>query len=841
MHIFGRDTAGQELDAKTVSEIVTEGRRRSPDLAATPTEKILDVLHRVGELWREGSPFFAKALSDLPREIPFSEPMIRETLRLLPDLFDRGNLIKRLDCELGGREVLDRFAARPPFTGRLRAVPRGVVFHATAGNVFLGCIDSLLMGFLTKNISIMKLSSKNRVFPRLFVESLKEADADRVLSDKFALIHFPGGSAELEAVVKTRCDVVAAWGGDAMIESYKRGLAPGVKLLEYGPKFSFEVVLKRALERLGFEAAGSRIARELCLWDQAACASPQNLFIEDGLDRKALLDAVCRALDRHDLPRGVQSPDEEVEALKEVYRAKLTAFTEGGEFRRGKDYLIHFDPNPGARPSALNRTLIIKGFKDLPHLAEQLRPLSYYLQSASYLADGEEKDRLLEVLAAIGVKRFAPLGTVMEGMAGAPHDGSFCLREMVAFVGDECRPDFTDFVNEAIRGVPYYRDLREGRPVRELGEMPLLSAEDLAAHPLPGSRAFLREDAAEGYVFSSSGTTGSPKFTFYSHGEFDAVGKLLAKGLALHGLKEGDVAANLFMAGNMWSSFMAIERALAHLKAVQLPIGGQAQPELILDCLDRFRPKAVFALPSHLVELAHKSLDSKPALDIPFVFYAGEHLNAPARKLLSRAWNTTQFRSAGYASVDAGPIGYQCPSCGEREHHLFSELVHLETVEGEAVVTSMLRTSMPIIRLRTGDLVEMSPQGACGSSETKFTLLGRCDSRMNIWGCRVFLGDIERALGDRGIAGAAFQVILDRAPGDGAVDEIMTITVEGEEPPDMNGPRLCREVYDRSQDVRKTHPFDWIEPRLQLKFVPPGTLPRAGRTGKIKLVVDKRT
>lgn len=68
---------------------------------------------------------------------------------------------------------------------------------------------------------------------------------------------------------------------------------------------------------------------------------------------------------------------------------------------------------------------------------------------------------------------------------------------------------------------------------------------------------FLRSASTEGHVFSSGGTSGNPKYSFYSNKEFEQVAEMLAIGYQSQGLQPGDLCANLFAAGNMWSSFLA--------------------------------------------------------------------------------------------------------------------------------------------------------------------------------------------------------------------------------------------------------------------------------------------
>jgi phenylacetate-coenzyme A ligase PaaK-like adenylate-forming protein len=516
------------------------------------------------------------------------------------------------------------------------------------------------------------------------------------------------------------------------------------------------------------------------------------------------MNALARAFDEleRELPRGSLDDDEQVELLKETYRARLTSLTEGGKRREGGSWLLHFDPHPGLRPSALNRCLILKTFTTVAQLTEQLSPHARVLQSCSYLADSKSKPGLLTALASIGVQRFAPAGQIMNGALGAPHDGRFALVELTRLVGDES-------------------------PTESSGSSKPITGADLTAPTLP--------DLSDGYIFSSGGTTGNPKFAFFTTAEFARVGEMLARGLRAQGLKPGDRCANLFVAGNLWSSFLAVEKALGALGAVQLPIGGQAEPQLTLAYLERFKPRAVLGLPSLLVSLAKLSKESGRRLDIPVVCYAGEHLNAQGRALLAEAWGTRRCFSAGYASVDAGPIGYQCAFTKDREHHLFAGDVELEIVEGEAVVTSLVRKAMPVVKLRTGDHVEWSDNAqtcGCGSTDPRFILHGRCDGQINLWSCRIQLAELEAGLFEGGLRQPLFQVTID--------DDTLSIAVEGAELTSGDEERILRALYEACKDVRLTQSFDFVRARMSVRGVADGALERVPRTGKVRAVLDRR-
>jgi phenylacetate-CoA ligase len=853
LYRFGKfESRGLETGEEAL-RLLAEANARIGTFAKTPISEILSVIDRVGKLWRPGGKYFEQALKEVSDEISFSQAMVEQTLRIIPMICDQAALKRRLEIEFGNPEVLDHFVTKPGYSGRVHAAPFGTLLHVAAGNVFIGCIDSLINGFVTKNVSIMKLSGKNQKFPVLFAKSILEADPDGVLADQFSLVYWPGGKTEVENVFKSRVNAIIAWGGQEMIEAYRKNLGAGVALIEHGPKISFQAVFKNAYEERitqtgGLTELARSIATDVSLWDQSACSSPQNLFVEEGIDRKSLMAAIGDALNGMPWERGALSGDEQVELLKERCRATYSELMEQGALLQGKDWMVSYDPQPGLRSSPLNRTLILKTFKSVEDLGNQIVSYSSFLQTCGYLASAEDRETLLAQGARWGIQRFAPVGQMMSGQEGSPHDGRYGWVELTRMISDES-PDQDEpliaFVNRAIREVPVYGDLYGHQPIRSIRELRPIVSSLFAESSLGQSDSLLKKDPDPGYVFSSGGTSGKPKFAYYSHDEFEAVGKMLAQGFRAQGVGKGTVCANLFVAGNLWSSFLAVDRALAHCGARVLPIGGNADPDLVLKYLAEFKPQLVIGLPSLLVSLVNHAVARGVQLEVPQICYAGEHLNSQARKLFERNWKTQRFGSAGYASVDAGPIGYQCAHCVPGEHHLFSEFVRLELIDDEAVVTSLVRRNMPVIHLRTGDQVSWSQPGqgcACGDRAPKFTLHGRCDGQMNLWSCRLLLGEVEDALFQVGVEDATYQLSLEEVIQDGILVEQLAVSIETEKGKAYE--KLSRSfgtlLHRLSKDVHATHPVAYVEARVALRSVPPGSLDRVARTGKIPRIRDLR-
>jgi phenylacetate-coenzyme A ligase PaaK-like adenylate-forming protein len=779
-------------------------------MAMTNLDAIITLLDQFSQTWKSESSSFKEAVPQLVLESGFSESEVHSTLKILSVLLSRESLEARIRSEFVNDKILDEFSKLPHFAGQVRVVPHGLLLHVTAGNVFLSSIDSLIMGFLTKNLSILKVSSSNTFFPNFFAQKLKTFDENRILSDKFAVLHWKGGEEETETLIKSKVNTIIAWGGEEMIKSYQKNLPLGVKLLDFGPKISFQVISKASLINKDISKVAQAVVQDIVPWNQGACASPQNLFLQEGIPENELLIAIDKAF-KNSPQHNTLSDDEAVEILKETYRGHYSELMEDGKVLVGESHLLHLEENRFLRPSPLGRSLIIKRFKDAEDLYLHLEPFSYYLQSCSYLFSEQEKADFLNLLSLAGIKRFAPLGTITFGMEGAPHDGRFVLRELVSFIGDEAR-------------------------VQDYGEITtyLQTASKL-------KEQFEHHRHPQGYVFSSGGTTGDPKYVHFSYEEFDLTTDMLAYNFRAQGIKPGMTVANLFVAGNLWSSFLAVERALEKIGAIQLAIGGLCPSENILSYLKKFNPDVVMGIPSLLVMNAEQGLGLGMDLKIKKVFYAGEAMSETRREFLKKTWGVDYFGSAGYASVDAGVIGYQCLNCGPGEHHLFSDLVDLKIVEGEGIVSSFTRTSMTIKNYATGDRLEWVDQHcSCGRTDKKFKLLGRIDNLIQIWSCRLNVSDIEKSLIHLDPEILSFQIQMSEVQDDKGVREQMELLYEVSPGKELVVGTLVQEIYQNSRDLRDTISLDAFSHRLKISPVAQGAIKRNSRTGKISVILDRR-
>lgn len=718
--------------------------------------KILAELKILEALWREGGEYYQNSLE-----------FNLEHLDAISELFSPQLWQQRIDIELGDYEKLDRFKSSPNYEGRIHYAPLGKLLHITASNVVLGMIDSFLMGVVTKNINIIKLSSETERAGELIASSI-ESHAP-LISNLCFFISYRGGELDKEKVLFENIDAIIAWGGEEMINSVSKRVPPHVKLIKHGPKISFHVITLKAFNQLDY----SKLCDDITMYDQQACANSQNIFLEKGIDKVEFAKRLNKA---SQYSRVNLDPNSAVELLKEKQLDLFREFKSDEKAIHSDNLSISYSDHLFPEPSALNGHVRIKCFKDVSELAESLSPFRTYLQTCGLLADSDEREIYMKSLGAVGVNRFTSIGKMLVPMAGSPHDGEFNLLSLTTVVADE------EQTKEQLRDEQ-----------QNLG----------------------------GFLYGSGGTTGDPKFSFYSNAEFDLTSKILSEGFSENGLLPGDRVGNLFAAGNLWSSFNAIQKALEKLNVIQLPFGAINDIELFKTVAIKFPMQAVFGLPSLLADLAKRS----EGVEVKQIFFAGEPLLETYKNTLEKCWKVEKFSSAGYASVDAGPIGYQDPAGEIGDHILYDKYISLEIKDGQGYVTSKLKCKDSVLDYPTGDKIEILPDKNDG--KTRFRLLGRADRKINIWSARFEFSELETIMDELDI-GSDFQIQLSSNP----EGEILTVVSSK----DFDESFFVKKL-SLLRDIKQTRDYDYLLRHVRYGG---GNFLRNSRTGKIPKLIDLR-
>jgi len=807
-------------------------------------------------------------------------------------LLSRDGMLTRLNSDLGDKDYLNKWTYNHYFRGYIKTEPLGVVTHVSAGNVFVGGVDSLIQGLVSKNVNIMKMSTVDPVFPVLFAKSLRDFDETGILHKAMALINWKGGTESIENIIKQECDAIVAYGGADTIRSYRKNLGLHCKLIEYGPKYSFVMVDKEELQRKGLKKAAQLIAKDAIMWEQSACSSPHTVYVESKKLAKSMMVEIGKALDDWavKIPQGTVYDDEAVEITKVRELAKVNKATGDEDYYFSKSGLatVVYQSNTEFQISCHNRTIFVKPVETLDEVVKIVEPMGQFIQTVSILADEERAKKLSTQLSLAGADRFVEIGRMAVRKHGTPHDGSKGIAELVRWVSLGRNSLETNWQTEALwerydvghdafdflpdeerdrqtlaRLIRITNIVRKKSPLlsqrykgitfdsfSSFRKIPLLQGEDYKKYLPPAGEGLLTDEIKGGYIFSSGGTTGKPKSVYRTVEEQHFNTVRLGKGLALSVFDKDDRVANLLFAGNMWASFVSFNQALEHTGCTILPIGGNHPMETIVQNLVNFEANAIITIPSVLLSLAEYVQTHNINLKIDKVSVGGEHLFKESREYLKKVLGVKKIASTGYTTNDTGAIGYQCEHLvGTSLHHVhedlhYVEILNVETNEpvktgeiGKIVVTNLQRTLMPTIRYEVGDLcrwVEMECQ--CGRKTRILELLGRSDDIVIIGGGNITPEVISTAIYPFDELSSHFQMIVSLEKG----KDSLKVIVEAKEDRFKDISEEVRNAILKLSKELNVMLENGLIASVNVQIVKPDTLPRNPKTGKISLIKDQR-
>jgi phenylacetate-CoA ligase len=358
----------------------------------------------------------------------------------------------------------------------------------------------------------------------------------------------------------------------------------------------------------------------------------------------------------------------------------------------------------------------------------------------------------------------------------------------------------------------------------------------------------------DGIVFKSGGTTGNPKFSVFTREEWDTFTRAFGRGMSQGAIQPGDRVGNLFYSGELYASFLFIHDSLmrAAQGAVNFPIAGATAPASVLKTVQDFSIHIIAGVPTTILALAEYMIRSeKTAPWVNRIIFGGEGIYSDQIATLRRAFPNAETHSIGYASVDAGLLGYADSTCAPGEHRAFEETV-VEIVSedssepivetgrpGKLLITNLTRQLMPIVRYPCGDRAQwIEPEG---TPNRKFLLLGRSEEGARVGPVSVYYEDVRQIIDRFRDEGSlrAFQIVTERKQGKDVL--ILRISRPGAGQSIPTG--LERRILDSLHDCRpmlaelaaagKVGPsmIEWVEPQ-QIEVNP--------RTGKLKRILDLR-
>ncbi len=221
----------------------------------------------------------------------------------------------------------------------LKANARGLVCHWLAGNVQILGMFALVQSIISKNVNLLKVSSRDDgVFTDILNEfkgvSYTTEDGNTILGDDLlktiSVVYFNHHSDKLGEEMSKQADVRIAWGGRESVETVSNYPSRfDAETVIFGPKLSFSVVAKEELSSIQeARKLARKISVDVSVFDQTGCASPHNLYVEEGglVSPEEFIDILGDSMQKTELqiPKPLMSQEQvsQIHSIRGVYDFK---------------------------------------------------------------------------------------------------------------------------------------------------------------------------------------------------------------------------------------------------------------------------------------------------------------------------------------------------------------------------------------------------------------------------------------------------------------------------------------------------------------------------------------
>lgn len=863
--IWGKDI-NESLDEKLIESNFSDEKLQSmkDEFWKTPIDDILYVLEQTGQLMIDkNKKYYNRSMEILPELLGYSPSMVRLGISMLQDVLSIDSLSKRLNV------LKDYHSIDYPCdidNNITYALPVGSVCHIAAGNIFLGAIDSLLYGIVTKNINIVKVSKKSPDFAYIFFEALKEADKNNILIPYISIIYWDRmNQSYIEDYMKQHCDIILLFGGREAVLNYKNGTSHKVNVVAFGPKLSFGLITKDlSYERLEEIAMG--FAKDIVMWEQNACTSCQNIFIEEDANTQRFIELLNESLEI----LGVTYENEyltideklEIRRTRSLYRYE--EYEEKAKVIEGKrgHHTIIINHSKDIQDSPLFRTIyinIIKDYKDI--LEGNINGLQYYMSTIGVAANNNYQ-QIIDDFSILGVYRFCSPGNMsLSSEESSLHDGvniTSCLIRQIGFedlpyssIGlSNCNKNKKEAIvlskinailKQALKST-YYKELYKDI------QIPVKSLEDFSKLPVLTSKALISQSPnmltdknENSYVFSSGGSSGKEKFVWYSAEEFSKSKEVFGIGFKNIGITKDDFVVNYLKAGSLWTAFLATNKGLEKTGCRILSLTANQCKEDSINIIKKLKPNAIMGIPGTLILLAQKAEELNEDITFEKIYYSGNHMAESGEKYLKKVFKCSVIKSFGYAAVETGPIGYQCPHCKPSEYHVFEDWCYVEKDEDNNIlITDLERKLHPIIKYKLGDNIEyVEGECSCGNKSPKIRLISRNDDVIRLNDTDLYLYDIDQVIKKNDYLSPFYQIEIDKDEGTLIKIHIRIETIQDMECNEEFVSSVLDSIKKQTKALGKFSSKNLIG-HVYLELLEPETIKRNFRTGKIRKVIDNR-
>jgi len=332
------------------------------------------------------------------------------------------------------------------------------------------------------------------------------------------------------------------------------------------------------------------------------------------------------------------------------------------------------------------------------------------------------------------------------------------------------------------------------------------------------------------HIHTSSGTSGRPTYFGLTARDYAAWMKIFIRGFELAGIQKGDRVLQCFAMSRGYAGGVPMIEAFEAMGCVALPIGAEAGSVRLVDAIRQLRPNVLYTSPSMARRLAgvYREEIGKAASEssIRLILTGGEPGagDPDSKRALGQLWGA-EVRECG-GGTDVSPLMVVECEAHDGLHFVAGDEVLLELIDpddltlvplsgrakGEIVYTHLDREANPVVRMRHGDLVEVTTDRCrCGLHSPRLWFRGRSDDMLIVKGVKIFPSNVQAVVSE--FAPDLSGVFIIRKPRLGTIDGSLTVVCESLHPEDLS---LKERLERRAREV--------IGVRIECELVSTGAL-----------------
>jgi phenylacetate-CoA ligase len=371
----------------------------------------------------------------------------------------------------------------------------------------------------------------------------------------------------------------------------------------------------------------------------------------------------------------------------------------------------------------------------------------------------------------------------------------------------------------------------------DLQRLPFTRKADLREHYPFGLFAVPREEVVR--IHASSGTRGKPTVVGYTRADLDGWSEVMARTLAMAGVRPGMVVHNAYGYG-LFTGGIGFHMGAEKMGCTVVPISsGLSQRQVLM--LEDLGGEVLCCTPSYALNIAQTLAEQGVAADrlkLKVGMFGAEPWTEEMRREIEHQLGITAFNVYGLSEIVGPGVAAECAEARQGLHiqadHFLAEVIDPQTEqplgpgeEGELVFSTLTKEALPMLRYRTGDISSLDPTPCvCGRTSARMARVrGRFDDMLIIRGVNLYPSEVERVLLGVGHVTPHYQLVVERP---GAMDELTVVCEPATQTLDASG--LARRIEHALREATGLG--------MLVQFVEPGGVPRS--EGKAVRVVDKR-